>query len=114
MDDFFVRNGLWYKQFTDVPFTGEITGKRQGSIKNGKKDGAWVYYSDSGQIVRKGNWKNGHKEGAWVSYDKGGQVGLKGNYKNGKMEGVWVGYNKDGTVFKPLTGTFKGGKKISD
>jgi hypothetical protein len=33
MGDLVARNGLWYKQFSDVPFTGKVTGREQGSIK---------------------------------------------------------------------------------
>ena len=42
MDDLVKRGGLYYKQFTDVPFTGKVTGIDQGSFKNGERDGAWV------------------------------------------------------------------------
>ena len=31
------RDGHYYKEFTDVPFTGTTTGKKQGTIRNGKK-----------------------------------------------------------------------------
>jgi len=31
------RDGHYYKEFTDVPFTGKTTGKKQGTIRNGKK-----------------------------------------------------------------------------
>ena len=38
MDDLVVRDGLTYKKFTDVPFTGEIDeGLEQGDYKNGEK-----------------------------------------------------------------------------
>jgi len=84
------RGGLFYKKFTEVPFTGKVTGKNQGSFKNGKREGLWVRYHDNGQLRN------------------------KGNYKNGKWEGFWVFYETDGTVNKKLTGTSKDGKKISD
>ena len=49
MDDLVQRDGLFYKKFTVVPFTGNITGKNtQGTIKNGRKDGSWVDYWDNG------------------------------------------------------------------
>jgi hypothetical protein len=114
MNDLVEREGLYYKKFSQVPFTGNITGKSQGSFKNGKKEGAWVDYWNNGQLMYKANYKNGKREGAWVSYWPKGQLISKGNYKNGQREGVWVGYNKDGTVDKEYTGTFKNGKKISD
>ena len=70
MDDLVITNGLHYKKFTDVPFTGKITGKRQGLFRNGKRHGPWVEYDKNGQLSRKGTYKNGH---LW----------LIGPYKNG-------------------------------
>ena len=57
------RDGLYYPKFSDVPFTGEVTGKSQGNLKNGKREGDWVEYYDNGQLLSKGNYKNGKKEG---------------------------------------------------
>ena len=115
MGDLVEREGLYYKKFTDVPFTGEIIrGRKQGSFKNGVKDGAWVSYWSSGQLESKVNFKNGKKEGAWVRYYYDGQIHWKGNLKNSKQEGPWVYYREDGTVLKEWTGTYKNGVKISD
>ena len=80
--------GVFYKKFTDVPFTGEVTGERQGKLKNGKKKGPWGNYHENGKLFS------------------------KGTYKNGKREGPWFGCNYDGTVDKEWTGTFKDGKKV--
>ena len=33
MNDLVERNGLYYKKFTDIPFTGELTGIESGKIK---------------------------------------------------------------------------------
>jgi hypothetical protein len=57
LDDLVERNGLHYQKFTDVPFDGEVTGKGQGSFKDGKRDGSWV----NGQLGWKGDYKNGVK-----------------------------------------------------
>jgi antitoxin component YwqK of YwqJK toxin-antitoxin module len=51
MEDLVERDGLHYKKFTDVPFTGEVTSKGEGSFKDGKEDGPWVYYYRNGQVV---------------------------------------------------------------
>ena len=138
LDDLVHREGIYYQKFTDVPFTGKITGEQQGSLKNGEKDGAWVEYYGNGQLEFQGNYKNGKRDGAWISYwDNGllrfksnyksgmtegdwvqyhenGQLSYKGNYKNGKRDGAWIAYNENGTVFKAWTATFKDGVKISD
>ena len=68
IDDLVKRNGVYYKKFTDVPFTGKTDGKEQGSFKNGKKDGSWIEYWDNGQLKYKGKWKNINKEGLWLYY----------------------------------------------
>ena len=138
MGDLVEREGLYYEKFTDVPFTGKVTGNPQGSYKNGKRDGAWVFYYQSGHLQSKGNLKNRNKEGVWVSYYDNGQLSYKGNFKNGKRDGAWVSYNDngqlfakgnykddkkdgaliyyhhDGTVNKERTGIYKGGMKFSD
>ena len=138
LDDLVERDGLYYPKFSEVLFTGKITGNQQGSIKNGQREGAWVYYYKNGQLEYKGNYKNGYQEGAWISYYENGQlyykgnlkngwlegawvwyygngqVNNKGNYKKGKRDGAWVYYREDGTVSNSMTGTFKDGEKISD
>ena len=90
MGDLVKREGIYYQKFSDVPFTGEVTGRKQGSFKNGVKDGTWVVLNESGQL-----WN-------------------QRNYKNGKREGAWISYSEDGTVSELWTGTFKDGEKISD
>ena len=94
MDDLVERDGLFYKEFTDVPFTGNITGKTRGTIRNGKKNGPWVY-----------NWKNGQ------FYWNKGQLWKKGTYRDGKEEGSWViTGTTDSYSAKEPTGT--GRKKV--
>ena len=86
--DLVERGGLYYKKFTDVPFTGEVTGQRHGSFKDGKEDGPWVSYYDSGQLMSKGDLKNGKPDGPWVWYDEDGTKNefLSGTYRNGEGE----------------------------
>jgi antitoxin component YwqK of YwqJK toxin-antitoxin module len=135
MDDLVFRDGLHYKKFADVPFTGEVTGKKQGSIRNGKKDGPWVRYHDNGRIEGKGTYKDGERDGPWVNYHDNGRLLSKGTYRDGKADGPWVLYYdtgqlwsketyKDGDVYGPrvsyyprsvlqsLTGTYKDGDKV--
>ena len=130
------RDGIYYKKFAEVPFTGKTTGYIQGTFRNGKKHGPWVSYHVNGQLSEKGNYKNGKEEGPWVHCWEDGQLWAKGTYKNGRREGPWVElwedgqlwekgtskngnkegpwvhYNRDGTVNEEYTGTFKNGKKV--
>jgi hypothetical protein len=58
MDDLVKRDGIHYKKFSEVPFTGKVTGKTQGTFRNGKKHGPWVKYHDNGQLASKGSFKD--------------------------------------------------------
>ena len=64
MDDLVERpkwSGIYYKKFTEVPFTGKVTGKTQGTFRNGKEHGPWVSYYANGQLGSKGTFKDGKK-----------------------------------------------------
>ena len=121
--DLIERDGLFYKKFTDVPFSGETgeslfkNGKEiihgKGGYKNRLKEGSWVEYYDNGQLWRKGDYKNGKREGYWVTYWSNGQLYYQGDFKNDKREGSWIGYYSDGTIWQEFTGTFKNGEKIN-
>jgi antitoxin component YwqK of YwqJK toxin-antitoxin module len=110
MDDLVVREGLFYKKFTDVPFRKE----EQKEFKHKIGDDPQVSYHDNGQLSEKGTRKTGKKDGPWVRYYDNGQLSFKGNYKEGKRDGHWVSHNKDGTVNPKFTGTFKHSKKVAD
>ena len=98
MDDLVYRDGLYYKKFTVVPFTGNITGKtEQGAFRNGKKEGPWVYYHSNGQLSYKVTYKDNKKDGPYVNYYDNGQLSSKGTYKDGKEVGPWVRYWSDGS-----------------
>ena len=114
MDDLVLREGILYKKFSDVPFSGKVTGSYKGLIKNGKKEGSWSYFYGNGQLAGKGNWKKGKKEGSWSYFYGNGQLMRKGNWKKGKQEGAWVEYEKDGSLDKKQSGMFRNGVKVSD
>jgi hypothetical protein len=40
--DLVKRDGIYYKKFPTVPFTGKTTGKEQGPFGNSKEHGPWV------------------------------------------------------------------------
>ena len=54
MDDLVKRDGIYYKKFSDVPFTGRLEGIVQGEIKNGKEEGVGSVYYKNGQLESKG------------------------------------------------------------
>ena len=87
MENLVRREGIYYKKFTDVPFTGEVEGSNQGKFKKGKKEGSWKIYNINGQLFFKGDFKNGKKEGSWKNFYSNGQLMVKRDYKNGRIHG---------------------------
>ena len=70
-EDLVEREGLYYKKYTDVPFTGKVT---EGTFKDGLPVGPWVIYYDNGQLSSKGTYKKGKEDGSWVVYCENGQL----------------------------------------
>ena len=101
------RDGLFYKKFSDEPFTGEvIDGLHKGQLRNGRKQGLWKYFGSNGQLRSKGKYKNGEREGFWIDYyTQLGSVWTKKNYENGKLEGDYETYYDSGALSRK--GRFK-------
>ena len=109
--DLVERHGLYYKKFSDAPFNGEVTGRLQGRMKNGKKYGPWNNFHENGQLNIKGTYKDGKWDGPWFRYyHKNGQLMQKGTYKDGKEDGPWVGYYRNGQLSGRVT--YKDGKQV--
>ena len=113
MDDLVKRGaflqGLYYEKFSDIPFSGKVTGLSQGSFKDGKRDGPWIAYYHNGQLWWKGTFKDGKKDGSYVSYYNNGQLGSKETYKDGNQDGLWVRYHDNGQLRSK--GTYKDGNQ---
>jgi antitoxin component YwqK of YwqJK toxin-antitoxin module len=109
--DLVERGGIFYKKFTDEPFTGKTTGRKQITFRRGKSEGPYVSYHENGQLLEKGSYKDGKPEGPWVSYWDNGQFRSKGNYKDGKKEGPWIQEIFHHTIVKGILGDWRITKK---
>jgi antitoxin component YwqK of YwqJK toxin-antitoxin module len=103
MDDLVFRDGIHYKKFSEVPFTGKITPNpkgmvtpwsySQGSFKNGKREGPWVVYYENGQIWREYTAKSGKNEGLLLGYCPDGELERVSTYKDDKRVGLSTAYH---------------------
>ena len=99
-DNLVKRDGLWYKKFTNIPFTGEINeGTDRGNVEDGKLTGVWEFYFPDGQLEVKVHMKNGLRDGLAERYWQNGQLDFVGKYKNDKKDGAWKYYNSDGRLW---------------
>jgi len=126
MDDLVERNNLYFEKFTDVPFSGKVTGQWNGNYKDGKPDGLWEKYSVDGELEEKGSYKDGIRLGRWTLYyrEQGGVEFLgifnggfnsgmiakaTGSYNDSKKDGLWEYYRWNGKVL--YKETYKDGLK---
>ena len=98
--DLVMRNGIYYKKFMDIPFSGNTQGVVDAKIKNGKFEGVVREYLENGQLRSKVLYKNGKKNGIWEKYWEGGKLMEKGSYINGKKDGAWMNFHTDGSLFQ--------------
>jgi hypothetical protein len=112
MEDMVKRHSLYYKKFTNVPFTGKITGRVQSYLKNGKWDGPYVEYWKNGQLKKNTTYVNGKRHGPYVIYWGNGEIYWKTTLVNGKRHGPYIEYNKDGTIKEK--GRYENDKYIPD
>ena len=65
-DDLVERDGLYYEKYADVPFTGNVTGKKSGKISKGKSYRSLLVIVFWGQLSSKSNYKDGKEDGEWL------------------------------------------------
>jgi len=87
------RNGLYYLVNDKEPFTGEIISysggkvELEGTVKNGLREGLWVFYFPNGQKKMEGIYKDGLKEGSWTYWAENGEQDSLEVYKMGTRLG---------------------------
>jgi antitoxin component YwqK of YwqJK toxin-antitoxin module len=115
MDDLVKREGVYYKKFADVPFTGLVENYhkngqvvKKGHYKDGKRHGLWETYDESGSLKETINFKNGKLDGTREYYLENGKVFVRSNYKDGKPHGPYKWYHENGQL--SYKGKYKNGK----
>ena len=111
MDDLTERNGVYYKKFTSVPFSGLVVqdcpkGKPKdifqegfsGKIVNGLREDYWIITSCFTSSIQRGNFLRGQKHGTWEFYYKDGQLERVGPFRNNRPHGNWTWYDKWGRL----------------
>jgi len=102
IDDLVLRNGSYYKKFSDTPYKGKISGEVNTSFTNGQLNGPWLKYHKNGQLFEKGTYETGKKTGFWQYYTKVGQEKTIAFWKEGiKIPDCITGtYSSEGRCFE--------------
>jgi antitoxin component YwqK of YwqJK toxin-antitoxin module len=93
----------WAKRIWD---NGQI--KALGQINDGKEEGLWTEWYESGNKLTEVNYKDGKMEGVGTLWYENGKKQTESNYKNGKHNGLWKHWFENGQ--KKGEGNFKDGK----
>ena len=98
MDELVERNGLYYKKFTDVPYSGEVGNIfKNGKFKAGMKEGYWREYNGDGSLGNKEHFRKGKLDGRSEYYYYNGQSIIE-NHIDGKLNGRWEWYYDNGKL----------------
>ena len=116
------RQGLYYQPFTDVPFTGIVTGAWSGIVKDGKKEGLWRYYRPKGgQLYFKGKYTKGEREGFWREFNNSSSAQVKSKiyWWNGNRHGPSCKYefgppSYQRALNKEQSGIYENGKLVKN
>jgi antitoxin component YwqK of YwqJK toxin-antitoxin module len=74
--------------------------EREGTFKNGERDGKWTYWYDNGNVWSEGEFKNGESHSLRRVYHPNGKLYYEGNFDNGKAIGIWKFYDEEGRFIK--------------
>ena len=107
-DDLVQREGIYYKKFTDVPFTGSVEGvwpglslggsSVTGHLEKGLPQGVWRFYDDDGQLLSRVTVVDGMLEGISSEYFDSGTLKSSGSYSSDQKVGYWTYYFFNGVV----------------
>jgi hypothetical protein len=93
------RGEAFYEKFSDTPFTGKVIGREQGAMKNGIREGNWLFYYESGQLLLRVHYINGKKSGEETTYYENGTILSKGEYQDDKrVLPTWKIYDESGNL----------------
>jgi antitoxin component YwqK of YwqJK toxin-antitoxin module len=60
--------------------------KAEGPFINGKMEGEWKFFRETGQLWQIGNFKKDMKNGKWLRYDKNNKLEYREIFKDNKIE----------------------------
>lgn len=79
---------------------GQVT--MEGNLLNGKREGEWTGYSESGRVKSRNTYRAGVLEGLSTVFHDNGKVYYTGWQAAGKQVGLWRFYDEQGNLLKTV------------
>jgi len=80
------------EEFDENQFIG------RGFLKDGKKEGLWTYFYETGEIKHEIDYKNGIEDGSFKLFYENGQIAVESTNVNGKTVGLFIEYYENGNL----------------
>jgi antitoxin component YwqK of YwqJK toxin-antitoxin module len=71
--------------------------KSRGWILNSAKEGIWVYFSNSGKVIKELYYTKGEITGPATFWYENGTKASEGMFEDGRKIGEWISYHQNGT-----------------
>jgi antitoxin component YwqK of YwqJK toxin-antitoxin module len=74
----------------------------EGTFKDNKRDGRWIYYHSNGKPWSEGFFRNGKANGKRITYYENGNILYEGYYKDDKRVGKWRFFDENGKLVRTV------------
>lgn len=117
-DQITVRDGLDYVGENATPFTGTVEDrypsgakKRRKHLVNGRTQGVWIEWYETGVPSFYSEWNNGVAQGTWIYFHETGEISERVFARDGNWNNVSEGWNPAGD--KTYQAIFRDGVQTS-
>ena len=80
------------EEFDENQFLG------RGFLEDGKKEGLWSYFYETGELKQEIEYKNGIEDGSFKLFHENGRIAIQCTYIKGEIVGRFIEYYEDGRL----------------
>jgi len=98
MEQYFQKDSL----IKEVTFYNNQQKRYEGTYRNGKKHGKWVYWYPNGNVWSEGFFYLGENDSTRITYHENGLKYYSGKYRKGERTGIWKFWDEKGNFIKQV------------